>query len=178
MTNGYGIYGTGRLASLLSDVEPIKRPPVGRGRDGRLTRASSGEWDPFQTARDDVQRWARRHLMAATGCTPDDLASMAGMEVSEWWTAVLDEVAGIIDDDRDNDDRDDDGRVHLDEIMGAAEVAEWLGVTESAVRKMRQRGQLPIADAIVSRNPVWTRRTIERWGIDSGRLIQVEEEAA
>lgn len=54
--------------------------------------------------------------------------------------------------------------------VGAAEIAERLGVKPQTVHTWRQRGLLPEPRWTVSGQPAWEWAEIEQWAIRSGRL--------
>jgi hypothetical protein len=49
------------------------------------------------------------------------------------------------------------------EVVGSAELAAELGITQAAIAMRRKRGLLPIPDAVLRCGPIWRRSTIDRW---------------
>lgn len=47
--------------------------------------------------------------------------------------------------------------------MGAAEVAEFLGVTRQRVHSLTRRKDFPKPVAVLAAGKIWRRRDIERW---------------
>lgn len=60
-----------------------------------------------------------------------------------------------------------------DELMGLKEIAAYFGVdVETTYRwRMRSTTKFPEADQIISERPTWYRSTIEKWGRDTGRIV-------
>jgi uncharacterized protein YjcR len=63
-----------------------------------------------------------------------------------------------------------------DELLDVREFAEMFGVKPSAVWQWRQRGIRPEPDAVKNGLPLWRRRTLQRWGRDTGRLPAEEQQ--
>ena len=61
--------------------------------------------------------------------------------------------------------------------VGAAEIAERLGVEPQTVHTWRQRGVLPEPRWTVSGKPAWEWAEIEQWAIRSGRLRERDPHA-
>lgn len=59
--------------------------------------------------------------------------------------------------------------------VGESEIAERLGVLPTTVHQWRYRGLLPEPGGIVSGNPVWNWRVIERWAKKTDRLPEPPE---
>lgn len=49
------------------------------------------------------------------------------------------------------------------DIVGAAELAEMLGVPRAQIYVWKNRGKLPVPDAALAAGPVWRRSTIRAW---------------
>lgn len=56
------------------------------------------------------------------------------------------------------------------DIVGVVEIAERLGVRQQTVAVWKSRGLLPEPKWVVSRNPAWDWRDIERWARNTGRM--------
>jgi hypothetical protein len=64
--------------------------------------------------------------------------------------------------------------------VGLKEIADMAGVSSTrggTVYIWRSRGVLPDEDRLVSGNPVWDRKVIEKWLVDTGRVKEAEEAA-
>lgn len=52
-----------------------------------------------------------------------------------------------------------------DEYQGVNKIAEWLGITDNAVRQRVERGSFPLPDVVVDtgskQTPGWSEKTIE-----------------
>ena len=59
----------------------------------------------------------------------------------------------------------------LPDLVGTAEVADWLGTTRSGIRQRVTNGQLPPYDFRLSRRGLWQRSTLLDW-------IETRREAA
>jgi hypothetical protein len=63
--------------------------------------------------------------------------------------------------------------------VGLKEIAAMAGVSGErggTVYIWRSRGTLPAEDRMVSGNPVWDRKVIEKWLVDTGRVKAETEE--
>lgn len=56
------------------------------------------------------------------------------------------------------------------EPVGAAEIAERLGVRLRTVTQWKWRGLMPEPRMTVGINPLWDWGTVERWAKETGRL--------
>lgn len=59
---------------------------------------------------------------------------------------------------------------HHCEAVGAAEIAERLGMARSTINVWRHRGLLPEPCWTVHQDPAWCWHDIERWARETGRL--------
>lgn len=58
------------------------------------------------------------------------------------------------------------------DVVGAAEVAEMLGITRQRVDALvRSHGSFPKPAATIAAGRIWLRRDIEDWAAASGRLV-------
>jgi hypothetical protein len=53
------------------------------------------------------------------------------------------------------------------EIMGSAEIGQWLGVTRQEVAQWKFQGKLPEPDYQLKATPVWTKETLLKWREDN-----------
>lgn len=51
----------------------------------------------------------------------------------------------------------------MDHLVGAAEVADILGVTRQQVNRLSRREDFPEPVVVVKAGKIWKRRDIERW---------------
>jgi len=49
------------------------------------------------------------------------------------------------------------------EIMGTAEIGQWLGVTRQEVAQWKFQGKLPEPDYQLKATPVWKKETLLKW---------------
>jgi predicted DNA-binding transcriptional regulator AlpA len=59
----------------------------------------------------------------------------------------------------------------VEEMVGATEVADMLGVTRSRVHQLAQRESFPKPVAVLRAGFIWRRVDIERWMRSTGRDI-------
>lgn len=48
-------------------------------------------------------------------------------------------------------------------ILGIQEIAELTGLKEQTLRQYRSEDKLPMADAVISGSPLWSKETILNW---------------
>lgn len=48
-------------------------------------------------------------------------------------------------------------------MLTMQDIADRLGIDRASVQKYRTRGELPPADQMIGRTPVWRPATVERW---------------
>lgn len=167
MSGIWAAIGTGDSGDRLARPVPV------RDQHGRLRRNPAGEWDWFYTLDSGLQSWIRRNVMGADGLTPDDCAAITGhgYDVDAWAATLVDacKVArdrGAADDWSGEYAQDDD-----DDLIGPHELAALVGVHPDAVRKMRQRDQLPEPFAVLSNMPIWTLGAVRTWAAETGRTL-------
>ncbi len=56
------------------------------------------------------------------------------------------------------------------DLVGLTDIPELLGIARQTARQWRTRGVLPEPQAVVSSSPVWERRTIIDWALDTRRI--------
>ncbi len=56
------------------------------------------------------------------------------------------------------------------ELVGAAEIAEMLGVSRQRVDQLAQHDDFPKPAAVLATGRIWERDDIERWARRTGRL--------
>ena len=61
------------------------------------------------------------------------------------------------------------------DIVGPSEIADMLKVHPVTVDRWRREGVLPPAEAALRRGPVWEKRTIVEWGLDTQRLVYTDQ---
>ncbi len=60
------------------------------------------------------------------------------------------------------------------DLVGLTDIPPMLGIARQTARQWRQRGVLPEPQAVVSGNPVWERRTIIDWALETRRADRPE----
>lgn len=165
-----------RIENLLGSAH-LARPRMRRDRYGRFHRDSAAEWDWYYELSPTERRWIDTHATSSTGTLrPDVAATNAGYgSVDEWAAALIDAMRharnrdawnrDVLADDEPEPDPEDD------ELLGPAEVADLLHVTRAAIRKMRERGQLPTPAFELSGLPVWYFGDVRSWAIRTGREV-------
>lgn len=61
--------------------------------------------------------------------------------------------------------------VHVDHLMGAAEIGELLGVSRQRVQQLVSRADFPAPAVELAMGKVWRREDVERWATERGRRI-------
>ncbi len=56
------------------------------------------------------------------------------------------------------------------DLVGLTDLPELLGIARQTARQWRTRGVLPEPQAVVSGSPVWERRTIIDWALETRRI--------
>lgn len=56
------------------------------------------------------------------------------------------------------------------DLVGLTDIPELLGIARQTARQWRTRGALPEPQAVVSGSPVWERRTIIDWALETRRI--------
>ena len=56
------------------------------------------------------------------------------------------------------------------DLVGLTDIPPMLGIARQTARQWRTRGVLPDAQAVVSGAPVWERRTIIDWALETRRI--------
>jgi predicted DNA-binding transcriptional regulator AlpA len=58
----------------------------------------------------------------------------------------------------------------VDDLVGVAEIAEALGVSRQRVHQLTKLEGFPEPVAVLSAGTIWTRREVEAWAKQTGRL--------
>ena len=56
------------------------------------------------------------------------------------------------------------------DLVGLTDIPDLLGIARQTARQWRTRGVLPEPQAVVSGSPVWERRTIIDWALETRRI--------
>jgi len=59
----------------------------------------------------------------------------------------------------------------MDEVMGAAEIADLLGVSRQRVQQLVRRADFPAPMATLTMGKVWRRDEVERWAAERRRRL-------
>lgn len=54
--------------------------------------------------------------------------------------------------------------------MGAAEVAEYLGVSRQRVLQLREKPDFPAPVSHLASGPIWESADVEKWARETGRI--------
>jgi hypothetical protein len=57
-----------------------------------------------------------------------------------------------------------------EELVGTAEIAEMLGVTNQRVDQLSRTESFPAPIAVLAAGRIWQREAIERWAREAGRI--------
>ena len=61
-------------------------------------------------------------------------------------------------------------RARTFDLVGLTDLPDLLGIARQTARQWRTRGVLPEPQAVVSGSPVWERRTIIDWALETRRI--------
>jgi hypothetical protein len=158
--------------------ERLSRPSPRRDARGIWRRDPSPVWDWLYHLDDGTRLWVIRHLCAPygqDGTPPDVVATMAGYDDYNAWTAAVSQHAERGRERQASRDWDQLEPDAYDVLLGPDELASLLQVNRGTIRQWRHRGILPEPDMVLSSLPIWTLATIRDWAAYTGRTTDQPE---
>lgn len=62
----------------------------------------------------------------------------------------------------------------MDEVMGAAEIADLLGVSRQRVQQLVTRADFPAPIGVLTMGKVWRRDQVEAWNVERRRRLGLD----